>query len=207
MQDFKFMKPYPLFKVEYEEVPSRNNSKSSVYRIYVKIAEHMNWVLLYVTHTLGWAQVSLNRLKEIFDTRIVKFIIEDELPPMFEINGEIYKTQYIFPEQSCICGEQIAGNQRYAEFSIDYRKFDYVRSLIFFYDKGDCLLKSNQLFLNGELILDSKQLDVVCKEIGQDKSLLDSSPDKLLKYIANNFEEAKTYTCEGYTNYDIEKYR
>lgn len=204
MKNFKFIKPYPLFKVEYEEIVGRDNSKSSVYRIYAKISEPMNWFLLYTTHTLGWAQVSLNRLKELFDIWIIKFITEDDLPTMFEVNGEIYKTQYVFPDQSCICGEQIAGNHRYAEFAIDYLKFDYVRELIFFYSKGTCLVKCNQLFLDGELLLNSKQLDSVCKEIGQDKSLLDSSPDKLLTYIINKYENVKTYICEGYTSYNLQ---
>lgn len=205
--NFKFMKPYPLFKVEYEEVVCKNDNKSVVYKIYVKIAEPMNWVILYTTHTLGWAQVALDRLKEIFDTWIVKFIIEDELPPMFEINDEIYKTQYIFPQQSCICGEQIAGNHRYAEYAVDYLKFDYVRSIVFFYDKGTCLVKCNQLFIDGNLILNSQQLDEVCKEIHQDKSLLNSSPDKLLKYIANNYTNVDIYVCDGYTNHTVKNYK
>ena len=201
MQNFKFMKPYPLFKVEYEEIAGRNDNKSSVYRIYVKIAEPTNWVLLYTTHTLGWAQVSLNRLKEIFDTWVVKFIIEDELPSMFEVNGEIYKTQFVFPEQSCICGEQIAGNQRYSEFAIDYVKFDYVRDTIFFYDRGTCLVKANQLFIDGVLEYNSKELKELCDMIGQNWSYLDSSPDKLIQYIREKNKDIRRYECNGYTAY------
>ena len=201
MQNFKFMKPYPLFKVEYEEVPNRSAGKSVVYRIYVKIAEPMNWVLLYVTHTLGWAQVALSRLEEIFDTWVVKFIIEDELPPMFEVNGEIYKTQYVFPEQSCMCGEQIAGNQRYAEFSADYEKFDYVRDIIFFYDKGTCLVKGNQLFIDGVLEYNSMELKELCDMIGQNWSYLDSSPDKLIDYLKDKNRDLRRYECNGYTIY------
>ena len=55
MENFRFMKPYPLFKVEYEELVGRNESKSSVYRIYVKIAEPMNWFCLYVTSSSACA--------------------------------------------------------------------------------------------------------------------------------------------------------
>ena len=121
------MKPYPLFKVEYEELVGRNESKSSVYRIYVKIAEPMNWFCLYVTSSSAWAEISLKKLKDIFDLYVIHFLVEDDADtyfPMFEVNGQIYKTVYTFPEQSCICGQQIAGNQRYAEFSVDYEKFD-----------------------------------------------------------------------------------
>lgn len=201
MQNFKFINPYPLFKVEYEEVAGRNDSKSSVYRIYVKIAGPMNWVLLYVTHTLGWAQISLSRLKEIFDTWVVKFIIEDELPPMFEVNGEVYKTQFVFPEQSCICGEQIPGNKRYSEFAVDYLKFDYVVDTVFFYDKGTCLVKANQLFIDGVLEYNSTELKELCDMIGQDWSYLDSSPDKLIQYIREKNKDIRRYECNGYTAY------
>lgn len=201
MKNFKFIKPYPLFKVEYEEVPSKYGGKSGVYRIYVKIAEPVNWVLLYVTHTLGWAQIALSRLKEIFDTWVVKFIVEDELPSMFEVNGEVYKTQYVFPEQSCICGEQIAGNKRYAEFAVDYLKFDYVVDTVFFYDKGTCLVKANQLFIDGELIADSTQLNDICNSIGQEMYKLDSDPEKMIKYIQANFKNVNRYDCNGYTSF------
>lgn len=201
MQNFKFIKPYPLFKVECEEVVSRNDSKSTVFSIYVKIAKKMDWVLLYTTYSLGWAQVALNRLREIFDIWIIKFITEEKLPPMFEVNGEVYKTQYIFVKQSCICGKQIAGNQRYSEFAIDSIKFDYVRDIIFFYDEGTCLVKGNQLFIDGELKYNSKELKELCDNIGQDWSYLDSSPDKLIAYLKENYKNYKRYCCNGYLSF------
>ena len=182
MENFRFMKPYPLFKVEYEELVGRNESKSSVYRIYVKIAEPMNWFCLYVIH----------------------FLVEDDTDtyfPMFEVNGQIYKTVYTFPEQSCICGQQIAGNQRYAEFSVDYEKFDYIMETVFFYDKGTCLIKGNQLFIDGELIYNSKQLAEVCDNIGLEMYKLDSNPDKLINYLKEKYDNIKRYECNGYSSY------
>lgn len=203
MQNFRFMKPYPLFKVEYEELVGRNESKSSVYRIYVKIAEPMNWFCLYVTSSSAWAEISLKKLKDIFDLYVIHFLVEDDADtyfPMFEVNGQIYKTVYTFPEQSCICGEQIKGNKRYAEFSIDYEKFDYIQDTVFFYDKGTVLVKGNQLFLDGELLYDSTSLKSLCDEIGQNWSYLDSSPDKLIQYLKDNYrEKACRYICNGYS--------
>lgn len=204
MENFRFMKPYPLFKVEYEELVGRNESKSSVYRIYVKIAEPMNWFCLYVTSSSAWAEISLKKLKDIFDLYVIHFLVEDDTDtyfPMFEVNGQIYKTVYTFPEQSCICGQQIAGNQRYAEFSVDYEKFDYIMETVFFYDKGTCLVKGNQLFIDGELIYNSKQLAEVCDNIGLEMYKLDSNPDKLINYLKEKYDNIKRYECNGYSSY------
>lgn len=203
MKNFKFVKPYPLFKVEYEEVPS-GDKKFGVYTIYVKIAEPMSWKELYTTYTLPRAQIVLNKLKEIFDLYVIHFIVEynaDTYFPMFEVNNQVYKTQYTFPEHSCICGEQIKGNQRYAEFSVDYEKFDYVEELVFFYNKGTCLVKGNQLFIDGELIADSSQLSDICNSIGQEMYKLDSDPEKMIKYIKDNYPDIKCYMCNGYASY------
>lgn len=202
MQNFRFMKPYPLFRWEAEEVPSRND-KSTVYRVYVKIAEPMKWVMLYTTFSSAWCEIAVKKLKDIFDLYIVHFFLEDDKDtyfPMFEIHDQIYKTQFVFPEQSCICGEQIKGNKRYAEFSIDYEKFDYIQDTVFFYDKGTVLVKGNQLFLDGELLYDSTSLKSLCDEIGQNWSYLDSSPDKLIHYLKDNYrEKACRYICNGYS--------
>lgn len=202
MQNFKFMKPYPLFRWEAEEIPSRSG-KSTVYRVYVKIAEHMNWIMLYTTFSSAWCEIAVKKLKDIFDLYIIHFIVEDDKDtyfPMFEVNDQIYKTQFTFPEQSCICGEQIEGNQRYAEFSIDYEKFDYIQETVFFYDKGTVLVKGNQLFLDGELLFNSTELKKLCDEIGQSWSYLDSNPDKLIDYLKENYrEKACRYICNGYS--------
>lgn len=203
MKNFRFMKPYPLFRWEAEEVPSRND-KSTIYRIYVKIAEPMDWILLYTTFSSAWCEIAVKKLRDIFDLYIIHFIVEDDKDtyfPMFEVNNQIYKTQFTFPEQSCICGEQIKGNKRYAEFSIDYEKFDYIQETVFFYDKGTCLVKSNQLFLDGELLFNSTDLKKLCDEIGQNWSYLDSSPDKLINYLKENYRErANRYICNGYSS-------
>lgn len=202
MKNFRFMKPYPLFRWEAEEVPSRDD-KSTVYRVYVKIAEPMKWVMLYTTFSSAWCEIAVKKLKDIFDLYIVHFFLEDDKDtyfPMFEIHDQIYKTQFVFPEQSCICGEQIKGNKRYAEFSIDYEKFDYIQDTVFFYDKGTVLVKGNQLFLDGELLYDSTSLKSLCDEIGQNWSYLDSSPDKLIQYLKDNYrEKACRYICNGYS--------
>lgn len=203
MKNFKFMKPYPLFKWEAEEVKSRD-SKSIVYSVFVKVAEPVNWTLLYTTFSSAWCEIAVKKLKDIFELYVIHFFMEDDADtyfPMFEVNNQIYKTQFVFPKQSCICGEQIEGNSRYAEFSTDYEKFDYVVETVFFYDKGTALVKGNQLFLDGKLLADSTHLLELCNSIGQEMYKLDSSPDKLIEYLKENYKNIKHYICNGYSSH------
>lgn len=205
MQNFKFMKPYPLWRVEYEQVPN-GESKNDIYRVLVKIAKNTNWFELYKTYSSVWAEVALKKLQAIFDTYIIKFLVdEDNLPPMFEIHDQIYKTKYVFPEQSCIVGETIKGNHQYGEFSVDALKFDYVIDTVFFYDKGTALVKCNQLFIDGQLICNSNQLKTLCDEIGQDFNKLDLYPEKIIKYIQNNYSGVREYLCGSYGAYGLDK--
>jgi hypothetical protein len=200
--EYRLMKPYPLWKVVYEQLP-REDSKTDVYTIWVKIAKNLDYIKLYTVNSPAWADIALKKLQEIFELYILKFIVEEYVPPMFEINSQVYKSTFVFPEQSCICGETIAGNQRYGEFSVDDEKFDYVRDFVFFYDEGDCLVKCNQLFLNGELLADSKKLSEICKSIGQEMCALDYNPDKLIRYIKEHYPNARNYICNGYCSYRI----
>ena len=204
MQNFKFMKPYPLWKLAYEEIESRGEVVGT-YNIYVKIDKYSEWVELYNTFSEPWAKIALKRLQEIFDIHIYKWLLsEDDNPKMFEVNDQVYKTTYVFPYQSCICGKQIEGNHRYGEFRVDDIKFDYVRDLIFFYENGTVLVKSNQVFLDGELIMTSKLLSDVCSMIGQNVDLLDSNPDKLIKYIKDRYDNVNEYICEGYSAHNLQ---
>ena len=203
MKNFKFMKPYPLYKVEYEQIP-KGNSKSDVYRLFVKIAEPMNWTLLYVTCSSAWAEIALKRIQDIFDTQIIHFLVDDdEHFSMFEVHDQIYKLEYAFPEQSCVCGSQIAGNQRYGEFSVDYEKFDYIHEYVFFYEKGTALVKGNQLFIDGNLIFNSKDLKTKCDEIGQEFNKLDLYPEKLIQCIKKEYPDVHEYVCDTYSSHNI----
>lgn len=194
---------YPLWKVVFEQIPI-HNSKTASYSIYVKLDEQTNWLKLYETVSEPWSKIALIKLQELFDVYICKWIKDiDSVPTMFELNNQIYKTTYVIPSQSCICGEHILGNTHYGQLDEYDQKFDYIQSIIFFYNKGECLVKGNQLFLDGELLLNSEQLDEVCEAIGQEKLYLDSSLDKLINYISQHYPSATSYTCNGYSNYDI----
>lgn len=198
-------KPYPLWKLESEEIP-KGESKFTAYSVLVKIHKDSSWIELYNSTSELWAKIALNRLQELFIPTILNLMaLEEEYCPMFEIHDQIYKTTYVFPNQSCICGENIAGNTHYGEYSIDSEKYDYVRDIIFFYKKGECLVKCNQLFLNGELLLNNQQLKNVCDNINQDLMYLDSSPEKLIKYIKETYPEATSYTCSGYSAFNIKE--
>lgn len=203
--NYKFMKPYPLWKVEYEQVPNGEN-KNDIYRVLVKIAKNANWFELYKTYSSVWAEVALKKLQDIFDLYIISFIVdEDDIPPMFEIHDQVYKSLYVFPDQSCIVGENIIGNERYGEFSVEALKFDYVKDTVFFYERGTALIKSNQLFIDGQMICNSKQLKNLCDEIGQDFNQLDLYPEKIIKYIQNNYSGVREYLCGSYGAYGLDK--
>ena len=191
MQNFKFMKPYPLWKLEYEEIESRGEAVGT-YNVCVKVDKYTDWIELYSTFSEPWAKIAL-------------LTTEENNPAMFEVNDQVYKTTYVFPYQSCICGKQIEGNHRYGEFRVDDIKFDYVRDLIFFYNSGTVLVKSNQVFLDGELIMTSKVLSDVCDMIGQSMSMLDSDPAKLIKYIKAQYDNVDEYVCNGYTAYNLQE--
>lgn len=201
-QEIRLERPYPLFKVEQEDIPRKDNTTSLYYSIYVKVGKDYDWFLLYGTASRPWSELALDRLREIFDIHIFKWLVNEEenAPVMFMIDDQMYKTTHIIPHQSCICGETIEGNQRYAEFSVDSIKFDYITSLVTFFYKGDCIVKANQLFLNGELLCDSKQLKDLCDSIGQDFNKLDYDPYKLTDYLVGNYN-IKSYTCGWYTSY------
>jgi len=203
-EEIKLERPYPLFKVVQEDILDRRGKTSVYYSIYVKVAENLDWVILYGTFSRPWSEIALERLREIFDTHIFKWMIDEDknAPTMFMVNDQLYKTTYVFPHQSCICGLNIKGNERYAEFSVDSIKYDYLHSLVTFYYKGDCVVKANQVFLDGELLYNSTQLKELCDEIGQDFHMLDSNPDKLMSYLNNNYD-VRTYTCEFYTCYNV----
>jgi hypothetical protein len=202
-----FEKGYPLWKVEYEE-KLYHDVLSKEYSIFVKPHSQVSHMRLYITSSLPKAMLALERLKEIYPTIVEKVIkSEDNQPAMFEVHNQIYKTTFVLLGQSCICGEIIEGNKHYGAIEDNYDlKFDYTQDFVFFYDYGDCLVHSNQLFLNGELILNEEQLCKICAELGQDIEHLETEPHKLLRWLAINYPDAKTYICGGSTYYDVGGY-
>lgn len=204
---FKREKGYPLWKVEYEE-QLYHDVLSKEYTIYVKPHSMVSPIKLYMTTSLPKVQVALERLRDMYDILIEKILVDvDNQPAMFEVHNQIYATTGVVLSQSCICGEIIEGNKCYGAIEEDYDlKFDYTQDFIFFYKKGECLVKGNQIFLDGLLILNEEQLFNLCDEIGQNKDYLETQPYKLLKWIARNYPNAKTYICGGSTYFDVGGY-
>lgn len=194
---------YPIWKVIYEEF-IYHEKVIHQYTIYVKPDEISDYKKLYSSYSLPTIQLALTKLKEIYLPRIRDFILDKNLPVMFELNGQIYSTTYVCVDQSCICGKHIEGNVHYGDILYeDDCKFDYIADTIFFYNEGEALVINNQLFLNGKLLLNYIDFAKVCSEIGQDINNLDYDADKLIKYIADNYPDATSYTCKGYTNFNI----
>lgn len=196
----------PVYKVVYEE-SIINNNVIPTYTIYVKLEVNNNmckWFQLYKGSSLPEVQIALKRLKEIFYPTVLNFLQGKE-PIMYEVNGYVYKTEMVLPEQSCIVGEYIIGNKKYNDYYEGPIKHDYLNDYISFYNKGHVLVVGRQVFLDGDMIISEADLIDCCKLIGQDIECLDYKADKLIKFIANHYPEAAMYTCGGYTNFDIRR--
>lgn len=191
----------PLFKLIYEEYLDRNNKITGSWSVYVN---YMGGdILLYNTFSEEWAKIALKRLKDNWDSYVSCFINDEDVPVMFERDDAIYKMEYVFPEQSCVVGLPIEGNTHYAEYCPQGQKFDYIHDTIFFYKQGTCLVKANQLFMDGQLLLNCTQLKQVCDSIGQNFNALDYDANKLIQYIKNTYSNVKCYVCGGYSSYNI----
>lgn len=199
-------KPYPLWRIIQEEIPRADKTKFTSYTIEVKIDDRANWLELYSTVSKLHAEIAQKRLSDIFDVSIYKWLEASyNIPVMFEICDQIYRTTNVLIGQSCICGETIEGNHRYGEFFIGSNKFSYIDNIIFFYEKGHCLVKCNQVFLDGNLLYTSKQLADLCKEIEQEFNKLDLYPEKLIKFLKKEHPEMISYTCNGYSRWNIKE--
>lgn len=191
----------PLFKLIYEEYLDRNNKITGSWSVYVNYMGED--ILLYNTFSEEWAKIALKRLKDNWDSYVSCFINDEDVPVMFERDDAIYKMEYVFPEQSCVVGLPIEGNIHYAEYCPQGQKFDYIHDTIFFYKQGTCLVKANQLFMDGQLLLNCTQLKQVCDSIGQNFNALDYDANKLIQYIKNTYSNVKCYVCGGYSSYNI----
>ena len=185
----------PSYRFIVDDTYDRNGKPRTTYSIYGKFEQPGDYILLYNSFKLSWAMLAYDRIKDIGDIYIYNMMKEELFYPMFEYEGQMYRTEYVFIEQSCIVGSQIPDNQRYAEFCPEAQKFEYATSHVVFHNKGECVVKGNQLFMNGNLLLNSRQLRDVCGKYKQNMSYLDSSPDGLLQYIKETYPEATEYDC------------
>lgn len=196
-----------LYTLKYNEYLDKRNQVSNNWSLYVKVLEDnkvkYDGVLLYQSFSENWIKIALEKYKNYLSIYLYSFITENNLPTMFEVNGQVFKLEYVFPEQSCVVGLPIKGNSQYLEINPDGEKYDYVQSFVTFYDKGICLVKGNQLFLDGELLLNCTQLKQVCDSIGQNFNALDYDANKLIQYIKNTYSNVKCYVCGGYSSYNI----
>lgn len=196
-----------LYTLKYNEYLDKRNQVSNNWSLYVKVLEDnkvkYDGVLLYQSFSENWIKIALEKYKNYLSIYLYSFITENNLPTMFEVNDQVFKLEYVFPEQSCVVGLPIKGNSQYLEINPDGEKYDYVQSFVTFYDKGICLVKGNQLFLDGELLLNCTQLKQVCDSIGQNFNALDYDANKLIQYIKNTYSNVKCYVCGGYSSYNI----
>lgn len=191
-----------LFSLHRYEYLNTHKEISTSYTITVRKGNEGEEQELYNTFSKPRAELAFSKLKDMYDIHIKYWLRNERIPVMFEIDKQIYKTEYVFPKQSCICGSQIPGNDRYGIYTPDTTKFDYAQETIFFYDENEALVIGNQLFLNGELLFNSTDLFNLCNSIGQDFNKLDLYPNKIIDYLVSNYNVC-TYICDGYSSYNL----
>lgn len=196
----KLIKPYPLWKVDIED-QLINGNVYTLYKIYAKCYHNDIWNILYTTYNKNWCGLALEKLKEMFDVYIYKWLDNEyDIPSMFEIDDQIYKTKYIFPDKSHICGTQVEGNLSYGEYTSETLVFDYIQSNVIIYNKNTCLIKNKQVFIDGNLIYRQNELENICDTVGQDIDSLNNEAFRFIDYIKKLFD-IDEYICDNYTYY------
>ena len=194
-----------LYTLKYNEYLDKRNQVSNNWSLYVKVLEDnkvkYDGILLYQSFSENWIKIALEKYKNYLSNYLYSFITENNLPTMFEVNDQVFKLEYVFPEQSCVVGLPIIGNSQYLQVNPDREKYDYGQSFITFYDRGICLVKGNQLFLDGELLYNSIQLKTLCNNIEQDFNKLDYQADKLITFLKTNYPNVKGYVCNGFSSW------
>lgn len=194
----------PMFKVIYDEFIGAHGNVKGIYNLYVHSPKSANNIKLYESFSENYIKIALNKVKDYWDVYLKFWLDNENLPTMIECNDQIYKVECMCLSQCCIVGSQIPGNRLYGEYSPEAKKMDFVRDIVFTYEKGTALVKSNQLFMDGELLCDSQQLKELCDTIGQDFNKLDLYPDKLMDYLKSTYPyRFNSYTCNGYSSYNI----
>ena len=195
-------KIYPKWKIEYNEQwdDVHNCYNSLGYTIFVKPKNDIDWIPLYGTSDYNkyMCMVVYNRLKnQLYDPLLKPYILENKLPAMCEINDQVYKVEDIVLDQSCIMLSQIPGNINYGKYETDLIKEEYFTNFIFLYDQDEILIHNKQVFMNGKLLYNHKQLQKLCNQLQQPLDLLAYFNKSLVDYLFYKYPNAKSYICEG----------
>lgn len=199
MLDFR-----PMFKVVYDEFIGGHGDVKGIYNLYVHSSQSEEDILLYESFSENYIKIALNKVKDYWDVYLKFWLNNERLPVMIECNDQVYKVEYMCLRQCCIVGSQIPRNRLYGEFKPEPEKIDFIRDIVFTYPYGTALVKSNQLFLNGELLCNSEELKILCDDLGQEFNKLDLYPERLMNYLKQQYgDNFLGYVCEGYSSYNI----
>lgn len=200
----------PEFKVVYDEFIGSRGDIKGIFNLYVHspagTPAHHEDVQLYETFSENYIKLALNKAKDYWSPYLKYWLVDEKLPVMFECNDQVYSVECMCLSQFSIVGSQIPGNKLYGEYKPEAEKFDMVRDYVFTYQHGTALVKSNQLFLNGELLCNAKQLKELCDSINQDFNKLDYYPDNLMDYLKKTYkDDFDCYVCQGYSSYNVKE--
>jgi hypothetical protein len=199
-------KHFPLWKVEFEEFvygkdsgnswddPENDIRKKGKICYYKKEKLDDDWQLQYqdlfnsFDYAMHLAPITLYKLMECMPPK------EDTV--MFEWQDKMFKFKYWFDDQKCVYGEAI--DEYINEYEDDSGvKADIIHSYIPFYSKDNLVVKSGNLYLNGEKVM-SRQL--LKDAYGIEKHELEMMyPNAVKEKLKELFPQATSWTswCGG----------
>lgn len=164
------------------------------------------WRTLYCVHSYEWAKIALDKFKDCLDSSVVLPTLKGLSPVMIEHANQMYRIIDVNIKSSVVICEYIKGNTSYGLDTpvLSTIGFDYIQESIAFYQFGDAVVQNNQLFLNGDLILNKDSFKNICKKVGQDLDHIDTHPDNLIKYIVETYPNVHRYICGNFTRNNIQ---
>lgn len=192
-------KTYPIWTVQYKQTTRYKQGvlSNEGFNICVQ-PDDTHIYSLYTTYSIYECKKVLDRLQNTYYINLIKpYIFEDKLPSMCEIHDQIYSVENLILDQSCVMLKQIDGNVCYGLYEDDLIKEDYGLEYTFFYDQDEILIHNKQVFMNGKLLYNHKQLEKLCNQLQQPLDLLAYGNKSLVDYLFNKYPNAKSYICEG----------
>ena len=188
------MNKYPKWKIEYMEQSNKKQFSYEVlgYTISIKLNEDDDWISLYRSSSREKATLAFNKLKHLYYNLLGPYFKNQYIPAMVKCNNQIYKVVDINVNDSIILAKQITNNNCYGTYTSECVKINYAENIIRIYDFNDMLIHNCQVFLDGDLILNTESLDDIAKELQHvDKFSLYLLDENVIDCLFSRFSSAE----------------
>lgn len=194
----------PIWSINYEEGKS-DGKWYSFWTVNYYFADDNAWKTVYCTQSYEWAKIALDKYKDCLDSCCLIPTLKNLSPVMFERADQMYRITNINLEHGVVFGEQIRGNKFYGDTNPQFSEngFDYIKEDILFHQFGDAVVKNNQLFLNGNLVLNTESFEQICQNVNQRLEHIGTHPTNLIKYIVSTYDNVRRYICGDFSYNNI----